>query len=117
MVTRVNLLPGMEGKMLHDITFANQTAQFPAAGYSRSGHQVSGPPMIKMVGTAFAAGLLFTLCIALTGAIDFVMGMGVWWAASIAVLAIESALYTWFATSVLDVRVSSLGWSTIGTAS
>lgn len=103
--------------MRHDVIFANQTANSSETEYNLPGRQISGPPMIKMMGAAFAVGLLFTICIASTGVVSLLTGMGVWWATSIALLAIESPLYTWFASSAVDFRIKSTGWSTITTAS
>jgi len=103
--------------MQHDVIFANQADNSSETAYSRPDRQTSGPPMIKMVGVAFAIGLLFTIGIATIGAVGLLTGMGVWWATSIAVLAIESPLYTWFASSSIDFRVASIGWSTISAAS
>jgi hypothetical protein len=102
--------------MQHDVTFANQTVRFLNAEHSRSGREVSGPPMIRMMGMAFAVGLLFALGVASTGGVSFVASIGVWWAASIAVLAIESALRTWFASSSVDFRLCSLGVSSLRAA-
>lgn len=116
-VTRVKLLPDEEGEMQHDVIFANQTAKFTKIDYSRPDRQISGPPMIKMMGAAFAIGLLITIGIASTGVVSLLTGMGVWWATSIAVLAIESPLYTWFTSSSIDVRASFNGCSTISAAS
>jgi predicted ferric reductase len=70
-----------------------------------------------MIGIAFAAGLLFAHFLTLTGVVGFVASIGVWWTASIAVLAIVSALRALFASSSVDFRLSSLGWSAIPAAS
>ena len=102
--------------MQHDVTFANHTTRSSDAEHSWSGRKVSGPPMFKMMGMAFAAGLLFAHFLTLNGVFSFATGIGVWWAASIAVLAIESALYNWFASSSVDFWLSSLGWSAIPAA-
>jgi len=103
--------------MQHDVIFANQTTNSSETAYSPPDRRISGPPMIKMVGAAFAIGLLFTIGIASTGVVGLLTGMGVWWATSIAVLAIESPLYKWSTSSSIEPRVSSIGWSTISAAS
>lgn len=95
--------------MQHDVIFANQAFNSLEAAYSRPDRQTSGPPMIKMVGAAFTIGLLFTVGIASIGTVGLLTGFGVWWATSIAVLAIESPLYTWFASSSIDFRAASIG--------
>lgn len=102
--------------MKHDVIFADETIGYARIREREPERELSGPPMIKMLSVALATGFLFAGCLGLAGAVDFAAGIGIGWCASLAVLALESWLYSRAASSRLTSRRKVVGWPTIGAA-
>lgn len=79
--------------MKEDDAFTGRAArhEFQARELDR---EVSGPPMIRMLLASLAAGILFGLGVALTGATEPVATLAVGCFFALAVLAIVAALYS-----------------------
>lgn len=100
--------------MKHDVAFSNQTAPYFPIDAGQLDREFSGPPMVRMALAAFAGGFLFALCLAASGVAGPAASIGIGWSVSIAVLAIESAMFNWSKSSRFAFRCKALAWSTIG---
>lgn len=103
--------------MMHDVAVANPSAHSIETSLSSERHALSGPPMFGMLAVALVAGFLLAIGATISGAGSFAVGLAVGWCGALAVLAIESALYSRWAASRFATRCSAIGWSSLGAAS
>lgn len=103
--------------MMHDVAFANPSLRSIETSLSSGRRAVSGPPMFRMLAVALVAGALLAIGATLSGAGGFAVGLGVGWCGALAVLAIETALYSRWTASRFSARCSAIGWSSLGAAS